>query len=183
MDHYIEVKLNPDAAIRENVLLNKVYTQFHKALFDLNSSAIGVSFPDYQLKIGTRMRIHGEQVELEKMQSLNWLDELAIDCVITDIRKTPEQTQHRIISRKQSNMTQAKLNRLLKRGSIAPAQTHQYKAKMFSQSLDNPFLELESNSNGHKHRRYLAFGELKAEPISGKFDYFGLSNQATTPWF
>jgi CRISPR-associated endonuclease Csy4 len=183
MDHYIEVKLKPDAEIRENVLLNKVYTAFHKALFDLNSSAIGVSFPDYQLMLGSRMRIHADREELEKLQSLNWLDELASYCVITDIRKTPEQIQHRIVSRKQSNMTQAKLNRLLKRGTIAPEQISQYKAKMFSQSLDNPFLELESSSNGYKYRRYLAFGELQAEPITGQFDYFGLSNQATIPWF
>jgi CRISPR-associated endonuclease Csy4 len=183
MGHYIEVKLKPDVELRANVLLNKVYTKFHKALFDLNSSAIGVSFPDYQLKLGSRMRIHGEQAELEKLQSLNWLGELTGYYVVTDIRKTPEQTQHRVISRKQSNMTQAKLNRLLKRGTIAPEQTRQYKAKMFSQSLDNPFLELESSSNGHMHRRYLAFGELQAESVTGQFDYFGLSNQATIPWF
>lgn len=183
MDHYIEVKLKPDTELRENVLLNRVYTQLHKALFDLHSSAIGVSFPDYQLKLGSRIRIHGEQAELERLQSLNWLGEFARDCTITDIRKAPDQVQHRVISRKQSNMTLAKLNRLVKRGSIAPEQTRQYKAKMFSQSLDNPFLELESTSNGHIHRRYLAFGELRTGPTIGQFDYFGLSSQATIPWF
>jgi CRISPR-associated endonuclease Csy4 len=183
MNHYVEIKLKPDAEIRENVLLNKVYTEFHKALFDLNSASIGISFPDYQLKLGNRIRIHGEQTKLEKLQSLNWLGVLANDCAVTDIRKTPEQTQHRVISRKQSNMTQAKLNRLLKRGTIQQDQIRQYKAKMFSHSLDNPFLELESTSNGHKHRRYLAFGELRAQPVAGQFDFFGLSSEATVPWF
>ena len=47
MKHFIEIKIKPDAEMRENVLLNKVYTKFHKRLFDLKSSEIGISFPEY----------------------------------------------------------------------------------------------------------------------------------------
>ena len=36
MKHFIEIKIKPDAEMRENVLLNKVYTKFHKRLFDQN---------------------------------------------------------------------------------------------------------------------------------------------------
>ena len=50
MEHYIEIKIKPDAEMRENVLLNKVYTKFHKRLWDLKSSEIGISFPEYSLK-------------------------------------------------------------------------------------------------------------------------------------
>ncbi|MGR6859126.1 type I-F CRISPR-associated endoribonuclease Cas6/Csy4 [Aliivibrio salmonicida] len=35
--------------MRENVLLNKVYTKLHKALVTLNSDSIGVSFPQYNV--------------------------------------------------------------------------------------------------------------------------------------
>jgi len=183
MDHFIDVRLKPDAEMRENFLLNMVYTKLHKALFDLGSSSIGISFPDYQLKLGNRIRLHGERSALDRLQTLNWPGALRDYCDITDVCRTPDQVQHRIVSRKQSNMTQAKLNRLLKRGTIAQEQIREYKAKLFARGLDNPYVELESNSNGHKHRRYIEFGELQAEPLVGKFDYFGLSKDATIPWF
>ncbi|PYD07066.1 type I-F CRISPR-associated endoribonuclease Cas6/Csy4, partial [Pseudomonas syringae pv. pisi] len=48
---------------------------------------------------------------------------------------------------------------------------------------DNPYIELVSVSNGQRHRRYIEFGELFNEPITGLFDQFGLSNSATVPWF
>jgi len=54
---------------------------------------------------------------------------------------------------------------------------------MFQQGLDNPYLELDRSSNGHKHRRYIQFGELKTQIIEGAFDQFGLSKTATIPWF
>ena len=54
---------------------------------------------------------------------------------------------------------------------------------MFASGLDDPYLELESFSNGHKHRRYICFGEFLNKPLSGEFDTFGLSKTATVPWF
>jgi CRISPR-associated endonuclease Csy4 len=183
MDHYIDITLKPDAEMRENVLLNMVYAKLHKALFNLTSTAIGVSFPDYQVLLGKRIRLHGASTELEKLQSLNWLAALSGYCGVSAAQKVPQQVQHRVIGRKQSNMKQAKLNRLIKRGTIAPERIKDYKAKMFTKSLDNPYVELKSTSNGEQHRRYFEFGELQSEPVNGKFDYFGLSKQATVPWF
>jgi len=183
MDYFIDVQLLPDAEMRENVLLNMVYTKFHKALFDLNSSSIGISFPKYQLKLGNLIRFHGSSSDLEALQQSNWLGALSGYCRISSISKIPEQVQYRKVSRIQSNMTQSKLNRLLKRGSIKPEQVREYKAKLFTKGLDNPYVELQSASNGNKHRRYIQFGELKSEPTSGEFDFFGLSKSATIPWF
>jgi len=183
MDHYIELKLKPDAEMRETVLLNKVYAKLHKALFDFNSSTIGVSFPDYKIMLGSVIRLHSNTVELEKLQAVNWLGGLSGYCVVSELRKVPSDSHHRVLSRKQSNMTQAKLNRLIKRGTIAPEEIKNYRAKMFLQGLDNPYLELESGSNGHKHRRYISFGELQSNIVVGVFDFFGLSKKATVPWF
>ena len=104
-------------------------------------------------------------------------------CNVSDILPVPDLVQYRTVSRKQSNMTQSKFNRLIKRGSITEAEAKQYKAKMFTKGLDNPYLELQSGSNGHKHRRYIEFGELLDNPVAGEFDQFGLSKTATVPWF
>ena len=183
MDHYIDIKIMPDAEMRESVLLNKVYTKFHKALFDLKSNCIGVSFPEYKVKLGQLIRIHGEQTMLNNLQALNWLGGLSGYCKVSDIEKVPENTKHRTVSRKQANMTEAKLRRLIKRGTIKPEDVKTYKAKMFNQGLDNPFLELDSGSNGHHHRRFIHFGNLLDQRIKGGFDEFGLSKQTTIPWF
>jgi CRISPR-associated endonuclease Csy4 len=183
MDYYLDVKLKPDAEMRENVLLNMVYTKLHKALFDLNSASIGVSFPHYQLKLGNCIRLHGSESDLANLQSKNWLGALAGYCDFSGLLVVPARVQYRVVSRKQANMTHAKLKRLQRRGTIEPEQVREYKAKLFAHGLDNPYLELDSTSTGHKHRRYIQFGELKTEPVAGLFDDFGLSKSATVPWF
>jgi len=183
MDYFIDIKINPDVEMRENVLLNKVYTKFHKRLCDLTSSDLGVSFPEYNIKLGKTLRIHGTKQRLQELQSENWLGGLAGYCEISEIQQIPNQVSYRTVSRIQANMTEAKLRRLIKRNSISPEEAKTYKAKMFQKGLDNPFLELESISNGHKHRRYLSFGDLQSELVVGDFDQFGLSKSATVPWF
>jgi len=183
VDYYIDVQLNPDAEMQENVLLNKVYTKLHKALFRLKSTDIGVNFPKYRLKLGDVIRIHGNRDKLMGLQKLNWLGGLIGYCDVSDITPVPEQAKFRTVSRKQSNMTESKSRRLIKRGTLSQEEVKGYKAKMFAQGLDNPYLEMESGSNGHKHRRYIQFGDLLDVPVKGEFDQFGLSKIATVPWF
>jgi len=183
MDYYFDIRVKPDAEMRKNVILNKVYTKFHKALSELNSNNIGVSFPEYNIMLGCVLRIHGTETNLQKIQSSQWLGGLIGYCQISTIQIVPEQVKYRTVSRIQSTMSPSKLKRLIKRGSINDAEVSQYKAKMFQKGLDNPYLELESATNSHLHRRYLSFGGLRNSPTEGLFDHFGLSKIATIPWF
>jgi CRISPR-associated endonuclease Csy4 len=183
MDNYIDIQIQPDAEMRENVLMNTVYSKLHKALFTLQSTSIGVSFPEYKILFGKVLRIHGDQSYLNDLQGLDWLGGIKGYCNITDILLVPETAQYRTVSRKQANMTEAKLRRLIVRKSITQDEAKGYKAKKFSQSLDNAYFELVSYSNGEKHRRYIQFGDVKNTPTAGAFDTFGLSKQATVPWF
>jgi CRISPR-associated endonuclease Csy4 len=183
MDYYLDIKIVPDEEVPIYFIRNKVYAKFHKALFSLNSTDIGISFPKYKVKLGNVIRLHGTENSLQKLQDKNWLGGLSGYCDISSIQAIPDEVVYRTISRKQSNMTEAKLRRLIQRGSISQDEVKGYKAKMFQQSLDNPYLELESTSNGHKHRRYLAFGESSKSMTLGEFDFFGLSKTASIPWF
>jgi len=183
MDYYIDTLIKPDAEMRLNVLLNTVFTKLHKALCDLRSNNIGVSFPKYEVTLGNVLRIHGDEPALNNLHGLNWLGGMSGYCKISEITPVPSDTKFRTISRKQTTMSQSKLNRLVKRGSISEEDIKKYKAKMFSKGLDNPYVELASGSNGHKHRRYIEFGELLDNPVVGEFDQFGLSKTATVPWF
>jgi len=183
MDYYLDIKIVPDEEVPIYFIRNKVYTKLHKALFSLKSTNIGISFPNYKVKLGNVIRLHGTENSLLKLLDTNWLGGLSGYCDISTIQEIPGELVYRTISRMQSNMTEAKLRRLIKRGSITQDEVKGYKAKMFQQGLDNPFLELESSSNGHKHRRYIQFGELSEQAIKGEFDQFGLSKKATIPWF
>jgi len=183
MNYYIDILIKPDAEMRENVLLNKVYSKCHKGLNDLNSKEIGVSFPQYTVILGRLLRLHGTESKLAELQAANWLGALEGYCDVSSIQSVPADIAYRTISRKQSNMTEAKLRRLIKRGSISAEEAKAYKGTMFQKGLNNAYVELESSSNGQKYRRYIEFGELKSEPVNGEFDQFGLSKTGTVPWF
>jgi CRISPR-associated endonuclease Csy4 len=183
MTHYIDIKLYPKKEIRENVLLNQVYTAFHKRLYDLKSDNIAVSFPEYRLKLGRFFRIHGSKEALEKLQEKEWIGKYTEFCKVSNIEPIPKKVQHRTISRVQQNMTEAKLRRLIKRGNIPEEDIKKYRIKMFQGGLDNPYVELRSMSNGQLHRRFIEFGELQDSETKGKFDLFGLSKVVTIPWF
>lgn len=183
MNYYIDIQLNPETNLKDSPLMNLVFTQLHRGLVKLRTDQIGVSFPRYNLKLGRLLRLHSDQHSLDALQSIKWLDGLDKYCDISNAKDVPANTKFRTISRIRTNMTKSKLKRLKQRGSITSEQEKTYKNKMFSQGLDNPFLDLESGSTGQKHRRFIDFGPLLNEPVVGGFDSFGMSKVATVPWF
>ncbi len=183
MDYYIDIKLFPKKEIRENILLNHVYTAFHKRLFDLKSTNIAISFPEYKIKLGRLFRIHGTKEALEKMEEKEWIGKYKSFCLLSEIENIPDNVEYRTVSRIQQNMTESKLRRLINRGTIPEEDIKKYRIKMFQEGLDNPYVELVSMSNGQLHRRFIKFGELEEKAVYGEFDSFGLSKTSTIPWF
>lgn len=183
MNYYLDIKIVPDDDVPIYFIRNKIYSKLHKALHTLKSTDIGVSFPRYKVLLGDVIRLHSSETRLKELNAMNWLGGLSGYCSVSAVQKIPEKVSHRNTSRIQANMTEAKLRRLIKRGSISIEDAKNYKAKMFSQGLDNPYIEFESSSNGHKHRRYLNFSNFCDTASSGEFDSFGLSKTATVPWF
>jgi CRISPR-associated endonuclease Csy4 len=192
MNHYIDLTLFCDAEISISFVCNKTYAKLHKALNDLRSDNIGVSFPKYKVKLGNIIRLHGSEPRLVELQATNWLGCLAGYCDTPSIQAVPNDVKYRTVSRIQPTMNLKKLdNRVAYQKANGALQTDkdvkkyekQYKAKMLATRLDNPYLELQSTSNGNLHRRYIQFGELLENSVSGEFDYFGLSKTATIPWF
>ena len=183
MTHYIDIRLMPKKEIRENVLLNQLYSAFHKRLYDLKSKSIGVSFPEYRLKLGRLFRIHGSKEDLELLEEKDWIGKYREFCKVGSIEEVPNSVKYRTVYRVQQNMTEAKLRRLIKRGTIPQEDIKKYRVKMYQGGLDNPYVELISASNAQRHRRFIAFGELQEKEAKGEFDLFGLSKLSTIPWF
>lgn len=183
MDSYIDIRLKPDAEIGEAELSSKLYTKFHKALVTLNTNQIGISFPQVHVKLGRLFRIHGESSLLNDLQGVEWLGPLSGYCQVSHVLAVPEQTQYRVISEKRSNMSKAKLRRLVARGTIDKEGEKRYKVKMLSQSFDNPYLDLRSSSTKQIYRKFFEFSDVKENSSDGIFDAYGLSRKATIPWF
>ena len=142
MDHFIDIKIKPNIEIRKNVLLNQIYGKLHKTLYSLNSTEIGISFPQYKIMLGDIIRLHGTETKLITLEQINWLGPLSKFCMVSSNLIIPSEVNHRIISRKQANMTEAKLRRLIKRNSISAAEIKDYKAKMFQQNFQSRNLSL-----------------------------------------
>lgn len=183
MDAYIDIRLMPDAEMREAELSSKVFTKFHKALVTLQSNKIGISFPEANIKLGRLFRLHGEMSALHDLQGLDWLGPLTGYCQVGAVSTVPDQVQYRIVSAKRSNLSKAKLTRLIARGSIDKDGEKRYKVKMLSQGFDNPYLDLFSSSTGQGYRKFFEFSNIQAHPVDGEFDSYGLSKTATVPWF
>lgn len=184
MNHYIDITVLSDAELNQSFLLNAVYSKLHKALHGLGSHVLGISFPSAQKNLGSIIRLHGEQADLEAIQALNALARLSDYCSVSEITPVPSGIKgYRTVYRKQPTMSAAKLRRLVKRSSLTEREEQDYNDAMSLKRLNDPYLELQSSSNGHKHRRYIAFGELQGQSVAGKFDTFGLSKTATVPWF
>ncbi|ETO34575.1 hypothetical protein RFI_02514 [Reticulomyxa filosa] len=190
MGHYIDLTIKPNNTVSLNILRNNICNEVHKILYEMNSSDIGIDFPQYikyedgYQSLGRILRIHSSEESLKKLSvALQLVADLKQNCILSNILSIPSVIkEYRIISRVQQNMSNAKLRRLRKRNSIKTDGIKKYKIKMCMGSLSNAYLELYSYSTGQKYRRYI---EIKKEKIEhkGRFDTFGLSYNATVPFF
>lgn len=193
MNYYLEIKLLPDKEVALPFLRNKIYTKLHKAIYNLRARDIGISFPQEKNKLGCIIYIHSIKSRLEELQTKTWLGGLSGYCKISEILPVPDKvTGYQTFSRIRQTMTDAKLKkRVAYQKSIGVLDTDskekdyikQYKNKMFSTGLDNPYLELQSTSTSEKYRLYISFGDLQKTATKGKFNHFGLSKITTVPVF
>ena len=180
MDYYVDLKMNKN--VRTNVALEKTYANVHKALTSIPSSNIGVSFPEYKVVLGSVIRLHGTKEELEKFMDTDAMKSLD-NCNASKILKVPENCDSFVkTSRIQSVMSNSKLNRLVRRGSISEDEKKAYKIKMLQSSMSNPFILMKSGSNKNFYKRF--FQIEKVDRLnSGTFDSFGTSQIASVPCF
>jgi len=183
MDFYIDIVILTDPDLSQPIIMNAAYTNFHKVLFDIRSNQVGVSFPHHKKTLGDILRMHGSMSDLQELQKQNLLLGLVGYCEMTGISQVPDDASYHTVSRMQINMSQSKLRRLVKRGSITEEESKRYNLKLPSLHIGNPYVDLVSGSNGQKHRRYIKFGEIVNKPTGGTFDQFGFSKVATIPCF
>lgn len=188
MSHYLDIQLRPDPELTPQHLLNGLYARLHRALVELGSQDIGVSFPEHDDSkpgLGARMRLHGPATSLQALSDTPWLKGMLDHLKVSAIQPIPAGTQHRQVSRVQAKSSPARLRRraMRRHGLDAHAATQRIPDSA-AEHLRLPFVVLGSRSTGQAaFPLFILHGPLLPVPVSGAFNSYGLSQEATIPWF
>lgn len=188
MDHYLDLNLLPDPEFGPRELLSALYAKLHRALVQLGRDDIGISFPghdDTVPSLGTHVRLHGSASALAALAASPWLGGLAGLLRQSPIQLIPAHAQHRPVTRVQAKSSPERLRRrAMRRHSIDAATARQRIPDAVAETLDLPFVQLASRSTGQpSFHLYIRHGPLQQTPTEGAFNAYGLSKDATVPWF
>jgi CRISPR-associated endonuclease Csy4 len=187
MDHYFDTDLRPDPEFPSYQLLAALYAKLHRALVALASDAIGVSFPDFDLKsphLGTRVRLHGELGVLSTLLASDWLVGIRDHVALTQPAPVPDNAKHRRVGRVQVKSSPERMRRRLMRRQNIDEQGARQRIPDESARLTHlPFVQMRSASSGQTFRLFIEHGPIQPNAVAGDFNAYGLSQEATIPWF
>lgn len=186
MDHYLDIQTQPDPEFPTNTLLGALVSKLHRGLVALEADDIGISFPDHEQKppLGSRLRLHGTQGRLQTLMEQNWLRGMRDHVIAADISAVPDGTSHRIVRRRQYKTN---VERLRRRRMKRHQETHEEAAQHIPETVERrvrtPFVVVRSQSTGQAFSLFIEHGEIQNQPVPGRFSTYGLSGEATIPWF
>lgn len=189
MNHYIDIRLRADPDFSPAMLMGALYGKLHRALFDLEANDIGVSFPDHKTGVrartpGDRLRIHGERARLDQLMALPWLRGVGelVDC--SEISAVPSKVEHRTVRRRQFNTgSPSRAKRYARRHDMAQSEAQELLRVPAERRIALPFIQVGSRSSGERFAMFIEHGQLQGQPTTGQFNHYGLSREATIPWF
>lgn len=187
MDSYIELQLLPDPEFPATLLMNALFAKLHRALVSNGKGRIGISFPDVGKKgcdLGGRLRLHGQAADLEHLMSNNWLQGMRDHLTTTPVSAVPENVQHRIVRRVQAKSSpERERRRLIRRRGISLDAAVQAIPDSAAEKLAHPYLLVASQSTQQQFPLFIEHLPLRKDATTGTFNAYGLSAQASIPWF
>ncbi|MFC0269491.1 type I-F CRISPR-associated endoribonuclease Cas6/Csy4 [Kushneria aurantia] len=189
MDHYIDIRLRPDPDFPAAMLMGALYGKLHRALYDLGADDIGISLPDHKTGVrartpGDRLRLHGGRERLEQLMATNWLNGMRDHVTIEAISAVPASARHCTVCRRQFNTGgPSRARRYARRHGVSESEAQQLLAGAAERRLSLPFVQIASRSTGERFALFVEHGKPQPQPTGGKFNHYGLSREATVPWF
>lgn len=171
------------------MLMGALYSKLHRALFDLEADDIGISFPDHKTGVrartpGDRLRLHAGQARLEQLMEVSWLTGMRDHVMLDTIQAVPAEAQHRIVRRRQFNTgSPSRAKRYAQRHGIEIEEAQRLMETPAARQIALPFVQVSSRSSGQRFALFIEHGQAQSEPVAGNFNHYGLSNEATVPWF
>lgn len=202
MDHYVDIRIQPDAEFAPAMLMAALFTKLHKALAVMDRQDIGVSFPSVQetadttaarpsrtgahppYRLGLVLRLHGTAVALGALLATDWLRGMRDHVLCSPAQAVPAHASHRVVNRVQAKSNPERLRRRqMRRHGLTVEQAQERIPDGAAEMLDLPFLTLRSQSTGQTFRLFIRHGILQPNAQVGTFSAYGLSAQTTVPWF
>tara|TARA_R110002167_G_scaffold366359_1_gene595144 strand:+ start:8396 stop:8950 length:555 start_codon:yes stop_codon:yes gene_type:complete len=184
MDHYIDIRVLPDPEFPNSVLMNALFAKLHRALVEAGEGELGISFPKAGKYLGELLRIHGKEAALARLMSLPWLKGLRDYTETSPLLPVPDGCQYRVVQRRQAKSSAERLRRRsIAKGWLAETEAIERIPDSNEQRVKAPFIQLKSATSGQTFRLFIYQNKLQKEPQSGAFSAYGLSSQATIPWF
>ncbi len=184
MDHYLEITLLPDPEFEEQVLLNALFSKFHRGASQAVPGRLGISFPRAGKRLGGQLRIHGGARDLDTLMATPWLKGLGDYCQVSDIQPVPEHCQYRTVRRVQTKSAHNKRKRSVAKGWLTVEEAYEkIPDDEPKKRHTEPFVQIKSLSSSNTMRVYIQHGDLQDTAVSGEFSSYGLSATTTIPWF
>lgn len=184
MDRYIQINLLPDPEISQPVVMNHLFDKLHHALARVGQGEIGISFPNAHKHLGDIVRLHSNEQALQRLSNERWLNGLQDYIKVSDILTVPDHCQYRVVERVHVKSDPVRLyRRSVRKGWLTQEEAEKKAAQAKAKRLDLPFIQLKSQSTEQYFKLFINQGKLIDKPINGQFSAYGLSKQATIPWF
>lgn len=185
--HYIEIRLLPDPEFSAAHLMGALYAKLHRALVQMKTQDLGVSFPKYSLKprgVGRVLRVHGSLSDLQSLDQTQWLRGMRDHIDFMDIHVVPDGAAYRTVYRRQfkTNVDRLRRRRMKRHGETEEQAVAAIPAHV-QQQPDLPFIQLRSQSTAQPFCLFLEMGPESDTSRQGSFNAYGLSSKATIPWF
>jgi len=187
MNHYLDIRVLPDPEFECNVLLGALVSKLHRGLVEISADDIGVSFPHHTEKprsLGELLRIHGSQARINALMESGWLRGMKDHVQISQVCEIPEHVSYRVVSRCQYKTNADRLRRRrMKRRNETWEEAVRHIPDSVERDVKTPFVVVRSASTGNAFSLFILHGDLVQEARKGRFSSYGLSKEATIPWF
>jgi len=186
-NHYIDITVIPDEETGVSQLMGTLYERLHLALVTAQADNVGVSFPDYRpvaKTLGAVLRLHASEQQLNALMANDWLKHLRDYVKLAPIAQAPADTEHRTVYRKQfkSNVDRLRRRRMKRKGEIMEDAIKAIPDEV-DRKPDLPYVWLRSQSTKQRFCLFIEMGPPQKSPSAGHFSYYGLSSEASIPWF
>lgn len=186
MSHYIEFRILPDPEFPASIIMNLLYKKLHKALVQTGYIDIGVSFPDFDNKrtrLGERLRLHGSDLHIKNLIANLSLLALHDHLQVGSVQEVPERISYVTVNRVQCKSSAERIRRRqIKRHQLSEEDALTRIPNSVQKQLTLPYVTLKSDSSGQFFRLFIS-QQMAAHHITGTFNAYGLSNEATLPMF
>lgn len=184
MNYFVNIRILPSPEFRDSMLMNEIFFNLHKVLVSQGEGEIGISFPNFKKTLGDILRLHGTQASLQRLMSTDWMDRLMNYIKVSGIAKIPENVCYRVVKRIQTKSSAQRLiRRSVRKGWLTEEEAALKIKEKTDKKLTLPFLQLKSLSTEQTFRLFVEHGPITTEPMIGAFNAYGLSTNATIPWF